>query len=73
MDKLEFILTYIEEHPFTAALACVGGAVGFIVDTVIKNGNYKDYNYVLEDVSRNITQAGKTLQGLVNEIYSNIK
>lgn len=43
------------------------------VDTVIKNGNYKDYNYVLEDVSRNITQAGKTLQGLVNEIYSNIK
>ena len=43
------------------------------VDTLIKNGNYKDYNYVLENVSRNITQAGKTLQGLVNEIYSNIK
>lgn len=43
------------------------------VDTVVKNGNYKDYNYVLEDVSRNITQVGKTLQGLVNEIYSNIK
>ena len=38
MDKLEFILSYIEEHPFTAALACVGGAVGFIVDSVIKKG-----------------------------------
>lgn len=43
------------------------------VDTVVKNGNYKDYNYVLEDVSRNITQAGKTLQGLVHEIYSKLK
>ena len=38
MDKLEFILTYIEDHHFTAALACVGGAVGFIVDSVIKKG-----------------------------------
>ena len=39
MDKLEFILAYIEEHPFTAALACVGGAVGFIVDSMIKKGD----------------------------------
>lgn len=39
MDKLENILNYIEEHPFTAALACIGGAVGFIVDSMNKKGD----------------------------------
>ena len=38
MDKVQFILSYIEEHPFTAALTCVGGAIGFIIDSVIKKG-----------------------------------
>lgn len=43
------------------------------INTIVMNENYKDYNYILEDVSRSLTQSGKTLQELVHEIYSKLK
>ena len=62
-------IDYNELNELVAAIRIIRDKI----NTIVMNENYKDYNYILEDVSRSLTQGGKTLQGLVNEIYSKLK
>lgn len=42
------------------------------INNIAENNNYNDYNTSLKNISKNITESGKELQNIVNEIYSKI-